>query len=520
MDEEDFEAFVEPAREVASHATSRGHRVVAICGAKGGVGATLVAANLSIYFASIGRTTAFVDGDPKSATGHLYLGLRSRPKDAVRGSTVSRPGTKVAEHKVGFSHLAFVQPGTEARSGRDGGVARRLGTWLRKTQQEYTVLDLGCVPRNGLLAEWLDAELPIVVLTPDPASLDGLYLFLRRAFMEHLKSSIDDDQLLAQLMKSLRGLGSTPVPADLLTVVSAGSFDLLADAVREAMRSFGAYFVLSRTRLRDDLELGDAIRMVVRRRMGLRVEYLGYVDEDDVASTCGRSCRAVLVESPGSKVGKTLEKLARRVLNVANGRTPWRDRPDVPENSHHDVLEVTRAASDEDIRRAFKRAKSVFHDESLACIGLFEEGELEEVEQRLIEAHDVLLDPARRVPYELSVFPPDETAPEGDYRVLEPKEPMPPAPSVTPDTQFDGSLLRAVRESQGVSLLDISRKTKVGVHHLEAIEGDDYAHLPAQVYVRGFVTEVARYLRLDAEQVARSYVRKYNRLSAPEAAKP
>ena len=33
--------------------------------------------------------------------------------------------------------------------------------------------------------------------------------------------------------------------------------------------------------------------------------------------------------------------------------------------------------------------------------------------------------------------------------------------------------------------------------------------MPAAVYVRGFVTEVAKCLRLDPEQVSQSYLRRY-----------
>jgi flagellar biosynthesis protein FlhG len=84
-------------------------------------------------------------------------------------------------------------------------------------------------------------------------------------------------------------------------------------------------------------------------------------------------------------------------------------------------------------------------------------------------------------------------------------------PVITPDTEFTGALLKAVRESRGVTLPEISQKTKIGAAHLDAIERDDFGQLPAPVYVRGFVTEVAKFLQLDAEQVSRSYVRRYKR---------
>ena len=95
---------------------------------------------------------------------------------------------------------------------------------------------------------------------------------------------------------------------------------------------------------------------------------------------------------------------------------------------------------------------------------------------------------------------------ESDARHI---ELLPPAPSITPDTEFSGDLLRAVRQSQGTSLHQISERTKVGTAYLRCIEDEEFEKLPAAVYVRGFVTEFAKCLRLDPEQVSQSYLRRY-----------
>jgi flagellar biosynthesis protein FlhG len=181
----------------------------------------------------------------------------------------------------------------------------------------------------------------------------------------------------------------------------------------------------------------------------------------------------------------------------------------VPPDSHHDLLEVERGATDEEVRRAWKRAKEVYADDALCRHGLFDHEGLEAVRARLEEAYDVLLDPARRRPYELSIFPAEA---EPEERVSEPRdEPLPPAPVITPDTEFTGPLIRAVRESLGLTIRQISDTTKIGSNYVEGIEADDFAALPAQVYVRGFVAEIAKTLRLDHEQVSRSYLKRLRR---------
>jgi len=76
------------------------------------------------------------------------------------------------------------------------------------------------------------------------------------------------------------------------------------------------------------------------------------------------------------------------------------------------------------------------------------------------------------------------------------------------ETMYSGELLRKVRESQGIGLEEIANSTKISMAHLLAVEEERYDDLPAHVYVRGFVQQLARYLKLDASQVAKTYLRR------------
>jgi transcriptional regulator with XRE-family HTH domain len=90
-----------------------------------------------------------------------------------------------------------------------------------------------------------------------------------------------------------------------------------------------------------------------------------------------------------------------------------------------------------------------------------------------------------------------------EYRKPDP----PPKPyEVPPGVEFNGDLLRQVRMARGVTLVQVSERTRISVRHLENIEGDRYDQLPATVYLRGFLTSLSRELGLDALRVAKSYL--------------
>jgi len=501
---------------------------IAILGAKGGVGTSLFSANLAIYLATIGKRVLAVDADPSGADLHAMLGIGPRvapyaaptPTFGAEGNWASLVTT--LDHES-INMLPSREPADGPIPGlqlMDGGLSephrgsarrsslRELRSRLAKHDADFAVVDLGSAATDAAIRFWCGATHRLALTMPEPNAVSGLYRLVRKAFAAMALDQVSDERQQSALHAAFAKAGQTPAPSDIAALVQR-EWPELGHALQDCMSALQFPFIVNQARLRADLELGDQITVAVRRRYGVHLKYLGYVEHDDAVRTSSRKRRPLLLESPGSRASRNIEKIARRLFASQHGRrdrAPWRE---VPPSSHHDVLEVERGATDEEIRRAYKRMCGVFDPENLVTFGLFDEAGLEAARTRIDEACDVLLDPSRRRPYEISVFPEaPETRAEAE-QVQEPTGELPPAPSITPDTEFSGALLRAVRESQGTSLQQISERTKVGINYLRCIEEDEFETLPAAVYVRGFVTEVAKCLRLDPEQVSQSYLRRY-----------
>jgi len=74
------------------------------------------------------------------------------------------------------------------------------------------------------------------------------------------------------------------------------------------------------------------------------------------------------------------------------------------------------------------------------------------------------------------------------------------------DAEFNGELLRRVRESRGLTILQVAERTRISRSHLENVEADRYKALPAVVYLRGILMNLAREYGLDALRVSKSYL--------------
>jgi flagellar biosynthesis protein FlhG len=502
-------------------------RVIAVGGGRGGVGKSLVAGSLAVYFAQLGKSVVLVDGDMTGGNLHAHFGLSAssapEPEDpaALAGALVatSVPGLSIlpAPHDA-------VEPPLALRAGRK----LRWLARLRTLPAEYLIIDVG--PGHGAFA--LDvmaaADVALCVTVPEPPAIEATYRYLRSAFRRHLRRSIVRDRFRVHLLdRALREMGSLPSPLDLVRVLSKIDRTLADIAWSEANRLRHA-LVINQTRVRTDLELGAWMSALTWRHYGLRLDELGHIEHDDTVWLTVRRNKPLLVDAPTSKAARNIERIARRILALGTLRGDQVSAaPAVPvfPPMHYTVLGITRSATDEEVRRAYKRQREIYAAGGLATASLLGDVQLKSEQARLDEAYDTLLDPIRRRAYDLSTFPDnDEPAAPGTRSVrpaLAAEQLMLQselAREIGPDTDFTGALLRKVRESQGVELGEIVARTKIGKAHLAALEDERFADLPAPVYVRGFLSEVAKFLRLDPAQVQKTYLRRM-RAGAGDAGK-
>jgi curved DNA-binding protein CbpA len=74
-------------------------------------------------------------------------------------------------------------------------------------------------------------------------------------------------------------------------------------------------------------------------------------------------------------------------------------------------------------------------------------------------------------------------------------------------TEFDGRVLQRARLYKNITIDRLAEATRISRPYLTAVETNDYKALPAAVFTRGFVIQIARYLGLNEAVVASSYIK-------------
>ena len=166
-----------------------------------------------------------------------------------------------------------------------------------------------------------------------------------------------------------------------------------------------------------------------------------------------------------------------------------------PRPQDWEVLGLAPGASPEEVRAAYAQRKSLYDPDALATYSLHDDAERAALRERLDDAYRTIVsrlgDGALRA--SAAARPP-----------IEPPTGPAPAAALEP-----GAFLRHQRLTRQVSPDQLAGETKIRASLLELLESESFRDLPAPVYVRGFVVQCARALKLeDPEGLAEIYLAK------------
>ena len=218
--------------------------------------------------------------------------------------------------------------------------------------------------------------------------------------------------------------------------------------------------------------------------------------------------------------------------------------------NYYEILEVPTTASSEEIYKGYVRAKNAYSQDSLALYSLMTKEECDQIIELIEEAYTIISDPQKRRQYDEArgiksvvgtsnkrIESPEINLDEASYRggsksdevstaetnmtkivakkrfALDYKTSSEMEEKIEQATDFTGEFLREIREYKNVDINRMSDMTKVSKTYIRNIEEENIEGLPAPVYVRGFVYQIAKCLKLNPEMVAMSYL---NRLKSKQ----
>lgn len=195
--------------------------------------------------------------------------------------------------------------------------------------------------------------------------------------------------------------------------------------------------------------------------------------------------------------------------------------------TYYDILEVKADAPQNEITRAYERAKITYSATNPALYTVFSMDEARELVQVIEEAYMVLGNATYRTRYDELLHDPSIKIEELSYDTIvgtpfistndkqrayfrsEYKKDENFEDQIVNTAFWDGPMLKKVREYKNISIEKMSEITRINQYYLQCVEKNDWKNLPVAVFVRGFIVQITRVLGLNEKKVVDSFMNVY-----------
>ena len=292
-------------------------QIIPVASGKGGVGKSLLSANLAIALGQQGKKVVLVDLDLGASNLHLVIG--QHPGVASLGSWFTdKIDFKDIIQPTDYDNVSFIAGDSQIPDLTSLKHVQKVKLIrnLKNINTDYVILDLGAGTHQFILDMFLLSPQGIIVSAPAvTATLNG-YLFLKNATFRLLyttfKRGTPGRAYIDGLKKNAKSMQKLYIPQLVkeLEIQDPEATKLF----KSRMEQFRPRLVMNMIEDPKDADRAQRIKKSCNQYLGLEIEYLGLMYRDMLQDKALASQLPVVVYKPQSVLGQAVYRIADKVI--------------------------------------------------------------------------------------------------------------------------------------------------------------------------------------------------------------
>jgi flagellar biosynthesis protein FlhG len=289
-----------------------------IGGGKGGSGKSFITANIGICLSQLGSRVILIDADLGGANLHTFLGIS--PPGLTLSDFIKRRVSRLHEVLIPteIPNLQLLTGAQDLLNAVDSKSVqkRKLLRSIQHLESDYILVDLGGGNAVSVLDFFLMSDGGILVVTPEPTSIENTYRFLKSAFYRKLRQCISSHPVKVLIDGAMDRKNEVGIqnPYELIKVVRSINEEE-AKRLEVEVETFQPNLILNQVRSRKDVEIGFSIRSACQKYFGIRLHYLGYVVYDQDVGYSIRRRRPLVLENTHSRAAQCVTEIASKLAS-------------------------------------------------------------------------------------------------------------------------------------------------------------------------------------------------------------
>ncbi|MDH5752072.1 MAG: P-loop NTPase [Deltaproteobacteria bacterium] len=292
--------------------------IIAIGGGKGGVGKSFLASNLGILLAKSKKSTVLIDADLGGANLHTCLGVN--PPDITLSDFVNNSHIRIEDVvlRTSLENLSLISGAHDILGIANPKYSQKLRLFkaIESLDVEYVILDLGAGTNNNTLDFFLLADKGVLVVLPEPTSIENAYRFIKSSLYRKLKLLTNEPHVRMVIEKAMDRKNNLGIRSPVELVEHISRLDSrVGNQLEEAMSSFRPRIVLNQVRSLSDIRMGYSMQNACEKFFGLRVDFLGYLESDDQVWQSIRKRQPITLNGEHGKSARNLRTINYNLMN-------------------------------------------------------------------------------------------------------------------------------------------------------------------------------------------------------------
>lgn len=292
-------------------------QIIPIASGKGGVGKSLLSANLAIALGQAGKKVVLADLDLGASNLHLAIGQNVKDKSIGTYLTEKSSFQSIIE-PTEYENVSFIAgdsqiPGLTALKATQ---KEKLVRNFHSIDADFLILDLGAGTHQIILDMFLQSPQGILVTSPTvTATLDG-YLFIKncafRLMYTTFKSGTPGRNFLDSMKKNSDKMKSLYIPR---IIESLFQVDPQNTALfKKRLSQFAPRLVLNMIADPCESDRANRIRNSCSQYLGIDLEYLGLIFRDQLQDKALSSRLPVIIYKPNSVISQAIYRIAEKII--------------------------------------------------------------------------------------------------------------------------------------------------------------------------------------------------------------
>lgn len=260
-------------------------QIWAIGGGKGGAGKSIITTILAFWLARMGKRTILVDVDLGGANLHTLLGIKSPLKtlnDFITKKSEELEDICIDTHA---QNLRLISGASDVLSLANPHFSQKvkLINHFSRLDADYVMLDLGAGTSFNVLDFFLSANKKIVVLTPEPTSIQNAYIFIRNAVyrkLSRLSSKSPSLQALIKTAMDTKNVLKIQTVKTLLQFVEESGGKEVMDGLRKEIEKIRPTVITNMARDNKEKNAGRIVEVVAEKYLTIQSTELFSVSYD------------------------------------------------------------------------------------------------------------------------------------------------------------------------------------------------------------------------------------------------